>query len=39
MIYVTHQAEDARRLATTVVRLEAGRIAAVGGLELLDGAT
>ena len=36
MIYVTHQAEDARRLATAVVRLEAGRVAAVGGLELLD---
>ncbi|HEV3185752.1 MAG TPA: ATP-binding cassette domain-containing protein, partial [Xanthobacteraceae bacterium] len=37
MIYVTHQAEDARRLATTVVRVEAGRIAAIGGLDLLDG--
>jgi molybdate transport system ATP-binding protein len=37
MIYVTHQADDARRLATAVVRVEAGRIAAVGGLELLDG--
>jgi molybdate transport system ATP-binding protein len=36
MIYVTHQAEDARRLATAVVRVEAGRVAAVGGLELLD---
>jgi molybdate transport system ATP-binding protein len=36
MIYVTHQAEDARRLATTVVRVEAGRIAAIGGLDLLD---
>ena len=35
MIYVTHQAEDARRLATMVVRVEAGRVAAVGGLELL----
>jgi len=38
MIYVTHQAEDARRLASTVVRVEAGRAAAVGGPELLDGA-
>jgi molybdate transport system ATP-binding protein len=37
MIYVTHQAEDARRLASTVVRVEAGRVAAVGGTELLDG--
>lgn len=35
MIYVTHQAEDARRLANTVVRIEAGRVAAVGGPELL----
>jgi molybdate transport system ATP-binding protein len=35
MIYVTHQPEDARRLASTVVRIEAGRVAAVGGLELL----
>jgi molybdate transport system ATP-binding protein len=38
MIYVSHQADDARRLATTVVRIEAGRIAAVGGVNLLDGA-
>jgi molybdate transport system ATP-binding protein len=38
MIYVTHQADDARRLASTVVRIEAGRVAAVGGPELLDGA-
>ena len=37
MIYVTHQAEDARRLASTVVRIEAGRVAAVGGVELLTG--
>jgi molybdate transport system ATP-binding protein len=35
MLYVSHQADDARRLATTVVRVEAGRVAAVGGLELL----
>jgi molybdate transport system ATP-binding protein len=38
MIYVTHQPDDARRLASTVVRIEAGRVAAVGGPELLDGA-
>jgi molybdate transport system ATP-binding protein len=38
MIYVTHQADDARRLATAVVRVEGGRVAAQGGLELLDGA-
>ena len=39
MLYVTHQADDARRLATTVVRIEAGRVAAVGGLELLSAAS
>jgi molybdate transport system ATP-binding protein len=38
MIYVTHQPDDARRLASTVVRIEAGRVAAVGGPELLDDA-
>jgi molybdate transport system ATP-binding protein len=38
MLYVTHQADDARRLATTVVRIEAGRVAEVGGLELLTAA-
>jgi molybdate transport system ATP-binding protein len=38
MIYVTHQADDARRLATTVVRVEAGQVTAIGGLELLGGA-
>ena len=38
MLYVTHQGEDARRLATAVVRVEAGRVAAVGGLELLTAA-
>jgi molybdate transport system ATP-binding protein len=39
MLYVSHQADDARRLATTVVRIEAGRVAAVGGLELLNPAS
>jgi molybdate transport system ATP-binding protein len=38
MIYVTHHADDARRLASTVVRIEAGRVAAVGGLDLLNAA-
>jgi molybdate transport system ATP-binding protein len=36
MIYVTHHAEDARRLAAAVVRIEAGAVAAVGGLDLLN---
>jgi molybdate transport system ATP-binding protein len=36
MIYVSHQAGELRRMATSVVRLQAGRVAAVGGKELLD---
>jgi len=38
MIYVSHHAAEVRRLATAVVRIEYGRVAATGGLELLDGA-
>ena len=38
MIYVSHQAAELRRIATSVVRLEAGRVEAVGGRELLDAA-
>jgi molybdate transport system ATP-binding protein len=38
MIYVSHHAAEVRRLATAVVRIERGRVAAAGGLELLDGA-
>ena len=36
MIYVSHQPGEVRRIATTVVRIEDGRVAAAGGLELLD---
>jgi molybdate transport system ATP-binding protein len=36
MVYVSHQAAELRRIATTVVRLKAGKIAAIGGKELLD---
>jgi molybdate transport system ATP-binding protein len=36
MIYVSHHAAELRRIATSVVRMEAGRVAAVGGKELLD---
>jgi molybdate transport system ATP-binding protein len=36
MVYVSHQAAELRRIATAVVRLEAGRVAAAGGIELLD---
>lgn len=35
MVYVSHQADEARRLATAVVRIEAGAVTAVGGPELL----
>ena len=35
MVYVSHHADEVRRIANSVVRLEAGRIVAVGGLELL----
>jgi len=37
MIYVSHQAGEIQRLCSQVVRIEDGRVAAVGGLELLDG--
>jgi molybdate transport system ATP-binding protein len=36
MVYVSHQAGELRRIATSVVRIEAGRVAAVGGKELLE---
>jgi molybdate transport system ATP-binding protein len=35
MIYVSHDAAEVRRLATTVVRIEAGRVIAQGGPQLL----
>jgi molybdate transport system ATP-binding protein len=35
MIYVTHNAAEAARIASRVVRLEAGKVTAVGGVELL----
>jgi molybdate transport system ATP-binding protein len=35
MIYVSHQAEEVKQIANEVVRIEAGRVAAMGGLELL----
>jgi len=35
MIYVSHNADEVRRIATRVVRLEAGRVAAQGGAEIL----
>jgi molybdate transport system ATP-binding protein len=36
MIYVSHQAGEILRLASQVVRIDGGRIDAVGGLDLLD---
>jgi molybdate transport system ATP-binding protein len=38
MIYVSHDAAEVKRLATAVVRMEAGRVTAQGGVELLDAA-
>ncbi len=38
MVYVSHHAAELRRIATSVVRLRAGRVEAAGGKELLDAA-
>jgi molybdate transport system ATP-binding protein len=38
LIYVSHNAAEVRRIATRVVRLEAGVVAETGGIELLDAA-
>jgi molybdate transport system ATP-binding protein len=36
MVYVSHAAAELRRIATQVVRLDAGRVVAAGGPDLLD---
>jgi molybdate transport system ATP-binding protein len=36
MIYVSHDASEVKRIATRVVRVESGRVVAVGGVELLN---
>jgi molybdate transport system ATP-binding protein len=36
MIYVSHDASEVKRIANRVVRLEAGRVTATGGIELLS---
>jgi len=36
MVYVSHQANELRRIATSVVLLEAGRVTAAGGKDLLE---
>jgi molybdate transport system ATP-binding protein len=38
IVYVSHAPAEVRRIATTVVRLDAGRVVATGGLELLKDA-
>jgi molybdate transport system ATP-binding protein len=38
IVYVSHTPAEVRRIATTVVRLDAGSIAATGGVELLKDA-
>ncbi len=36
IVYVSHMAAEVRRIATSVVRLDAGHVVATGGLELLQ---
>ena len=36
MVYVSHHAGELRRIATSVVRIDGGRVTAVGGKELLE---
>jgi molybdate transport system ATP-binding protein len=38
MIYVSHHAAEVRRIATTIVRIDDGRVTGIGGAELLDAA-
>jgi molybdate transport system ATP-binding protein len=37
MVYVSHDAGEMRQLATQVVILKRGRVAAFGGIEVLPG--
>jgi molybdate transport system ATP-binding protein len=37
MVYVSHHPAELRRLATTVIRIDGGRVTAIGGTELLEG--
>jgi molybdate transport system ATP-binding protein len=36
MIYVSHNAAELKRIATTIVRIDDGRVSGIGGTELLD---
>jgi molybdate transport system ATP-binding protein len=38
MVYVSHYPGEIRKMASAVVRMDAGRITAIGGMGLLDGA-
>jgi molybdate transport system ATP-binding protein len=38
IVYVSHTPAEVRRIATTVVRLDDGRVVAAGGIDLLQGA-
>jgi molybdate transport system ATP-binding protein len=39
MVYVSHHAPELKRIATSVVLLESGRVVATGGIDVLDAAT
>jgi molybdate transport system ATP-binding protein len=39
MVYVSHHAAELKRIATSVVLLDAGRVAATGGIDVLNAAT
>ncbi len=36
MIYVSHHAAEVKRIATTIVRIEEGRVIGIGGPEIID---
>jgi molybdate transport system ATP-binding protein len=36
MVYVSHYARELKRIANVVVRLERGRVAAIGGPDILS---
>jgi molybdate transport system ATP-binding protein len=38
MVYVSHQADEIRRIASRVVRIDGGRVAGIGGLEQIGAA-
>jgi ABC-type sulfate/molybdate transport systems ATPase subunit len=38
MVYVSHQADEIRRIASRVVRIDGGRVAGIGGPEQIGAA-